>query len=155
MSELPEEVFTASDSLGWVYQFWQTKKKDDVNKSEVKNWSTGTTRRPHNFSQNHIWSISCLIILWALGGAARNLSESDMKNTNNEEELRIKASIPGVPLDYLRFVQKEDGTWTPAAGTFDGWPESLSDLRTLDPCLWFWPLPGSDLFDARTYTYKA
>ena len=36
VAELPQEVFTASDSLGWVYQFWQTKKKDEVNASEVK-----------------------------------------------------------------------------------------------------------------------
>jgi hypothetical protein len=26
----------ASDSLGWVYQFWQAKRKDEVNASEVK-----------------------------------------------------------------------------------------------------------------------
>ena len=36
LSDLPQEVFTASDSLGWVYQFWQSKKKDAVNASEVK-----------------------------------------------------------------------------------------------------------------------
>jgi hypothetical protein len=36
VAELPAEVFTASDSLGWVYQFWQAKKKDEVNASEVK-----------------------------------------------------------------------------------------------------------------------
>jgi hypothetical protein len=28
---LPVEVFTASDSLGWCYQFWQAEKKDEVN----------------------------------------------------------------------------------------------------------------------------
>jgi len=33
---LPQEVFIASDSLGWVYQFWQTKKKNEVNKSSEK-----------------------------------------------------------------------------------------------------------------------
>jgi hypothetical protein len=36
LASLPPEVFTASDSLGWVYQFWQAKRKDEVNKSEVK-----------------------------------------------------------------------------------------------------------------------
>ena len=36
LADLPPAVFTASDSLGWVYQFWQAKKKDEVNKSEVK-----------------------------------------------------------------------------------------------------------------------
>ncbi len=34
--ELDQEVFLASDSLGWVYQFWQSKRKDEVNDSEVK-----------------------------------------------------------------------------------------------------------------------
>ena len=72
----------------------------------------------------------------ALGAwwAARRLTEQDLKTATSEEELRRKASIPGVPLDYLRFVQDDDGTWAPAAGTFDGWPEQLKDLTTLDPC---------------------
>ncbi|MDG1339439.1 MAG: hypothetical protein P8P66_05525 [Paracoccaceae bacterium] len=62
------------------------------------------------------------------------MTEQDLKTATSEEELRRKASIPGVPLDYLRFVQNDDGTWAPAAGTFDGWPEQLKDLTTLDPC---------------------
>ena len=33
---LTKTVFEADDSLGWVYQFWQSDKKDEVNKSEVK-----------------------------------------------------------------------------------------------------------------------
>ncbi|MDC3225091.1 BREX-1 system adenine-specific DNA-methyltransferase PglX, partial [Mariniblastus sp.] len=55
-----------------------------------------------------------------------------------------KLALPGVPLEYLRFVRTESGNeeegednsgpWTPAAGTFDAWPESLSELKTLDPC---------------------
>ena len=36
LADLPSEVFTADDSLGWVYQFWQAKRKDEVNTSEVK-----------------------------------------------------------------------------------------------------------------------
>jgi hypothetical protein len=36
LNSLPQAVFTASDALGWVYQFWQSKKKDEVNRSEVK-----------------------------------------------------------------------------------------------------------------------
>lgn len=36
LAGLPSEVFTASDSLGWVYQFWQAQHKDEVNASEVK-----------------------------------------------------------------------------------------------------------------------
>jgi hypothetical protein len=33
VADLPEEVFTSEDGLGWTYQFWQAKRKDEVNKS--------------------------------------------------------------------------------------------------------------------------
>ena len=36
LASLPREVFLADDSLGWVYQFWQEKKKDEVNASGEK-----------------------------------------------------------------------------------------------------------------------
>ena len=36
LTDLESEVFDADDSLGWVYQFWQTKRKDEVNASEKK-----------------------------------------------------------------------------------------------------------------------
>ena len=133
VADLPLEVFTASDSLGWVYQFWQAKKKDEVNASEVKIGARELPAVTQLFTEPYMVSF---LLDNSLGAwwAARRLTESDLKNASSEEELRSKASIPGVPLDYLRFVQKEDGTWTPAAGTFDGWPENLSELKTLDPC---------------------
>ena len=36
VSAIPSETFKASDSLGWVYQFWQSKRKKSVNDAEVK-----------------------------------------------------------------------------------------------------------------------
>ncbi len=129
--ELP--VFTASDSLGWVYQFWQAKKKDEVNASEVKIGARELPAVTQLFTEPYMVSF---LLDNSLGAwwAARRLTEADLQKSSSEEELRRKAAIPGVPLDYLRFVQQEDGTWTPAAGTFDGWPEQLADLKTLDPC---------------------
>ena len=46
----------------------------------------------------------------ALGAwwAARRLSDNDLTNAASEADLREKASIPGVSLDYLRFVQDEE-----------------------------------------------
>ena len=133
VAELSPEVFTASDSLGWVYQFWQAKKKDEVNASEVKIGARELPAVTQLFTEPYMVSF---LLDNSLGAwwAARRLSEADLTNTSSEEELRQKASIPGVPLDYLRFVQQEDGIWAPAAGTFDGWPEQLADLKTLDPC---------------------
>lgn len=36
LAGLPQTVFLASDSLGWAYQFWQGKRKEEVNASQVK-----------------------------------------------------------------------------------------------------------------------
>ena len=36
VESLPADVFAATDSLGWAYQFWQSEKKNEVNRSEVK-----------------------------------------------------------------------------------------------------------------------
>ena len=36
LEKLPRDVFQADDSLGWVYQFWQADRKDEINKSETK-----------------------------------------------------------------------------------------------------------------------
>ncbi len=133
VAELPLEVFIASDSLGWVYQFWQARKKDEVNASEVKIGARELPAVTQLFTEPYMVSF---LLDNSLGAwwAARQLSEADLKTAASEDELRAKAAIPGVPLEYLRFVRQEDGTWTPAAGTFDGWPEHLKDLKTLDPC---------------------
>ena len=36
LASLPSETFVADDSLGWVYQFWQSRRKEEVNRSEKK-----------------------------------------------------------------------------------------------------------------------
>jgi len=133
VADLPLEVFTASDSLGWVYQFWQAKKKDEVNASEVKIGARELPAVTQLFTEPYMVSF---LLDNSLGAwwAARRITEADLQNASSEEELRRKAAIPGVTLDYLRFVKQEDGTWTPAAGTFDGWPDPLAELKTLDPC---------------------
>jgi len=133
LNDLPTEVFHASDSLGWVYQFWQSKKKDEINASEVKIGSRELPAVTQLFTESYMVSF---LLDNSLGAwwAARRLSDSDLINAQNEEELRKKASLPGVPLEYLRFVKKEDGKWIPAAGTFDAWPKDLSELKILDPC---------------------
>ena len=149
VAELPNEVFTASDSLGWVYQFWQAKRKDEVNASENKIGERELPAVTQLFTEPYMVSF---LLDNSLGAwwAARRLTESDLHSASSEEELRQRASIPGVPLEYLRFTRvpclgegegegeeaeaKQEEIWTPAAGTFERWPEQLSDLKTLDPC---------------------
>ena len=56
------------------------------------------------------------------------------ENAKSEEELRKAVALPGCPWKYLRFIKGKDGKWTPAAGTFDGWPKTAKELKCLDPC---------------------
>ena len=132
LAGLDSDVFTASDSLGWVYQFWQSKRKDEVNASEDKIGARELPAVTQLFTEPYMVSFlldNSLGVWWA----GKRLTEEDLKLTESEAELREKLSISGVPLEYLRFV-KEDGVWTPAAGKFSDWPEHLSELKTLDPC---------------------
>lgn len=133
IDKLPIEVFTASDSLGWVYQFWQAKKKDEVNASGVKIGAHELPAVTQLFTEPYMVSF---LLDNSLGAwwATRNLTDNDLIKATGEEELRAKAALPGVSLDYLRFMKKEDNLWQTAAGTFDDWPEHLGEFKVLDPC---------------------
>lgn len=128
------ETFQAQDSLGWVYQFWQSKRKDEVNKSEVKIGADELSPVTQLFTEPYMVSF---LLDNALGAwwAGKRLTESDWQHASSEQELRNKAVIPGVPLEYLRFVQDETTKqWQPASGTFDAWPDDLSEFKAIDPC---------------------
>lgn len=128
------ETFQAQDSLGWVYQFWQSKRKEEVNKSEVKIGADELSPVTQLFTEPYMVSF---LLDNSLGAwwAGQHLSDSDWQHAGTEQELRDKAAIPGVPLSYLRFVKNETTQqWQPASGTFDAWPKQLSGLKALDPC---------------------
>ena len=134
VTRLSLETFQAQDSLGWVYQFWQSKRKEEVNKSEVKIGADELSPVTQLFTEPYMVSF---LLDNALGAwwADQRLTESDWQQARSEQELRNKAAIPGLPLTYLRFVQDETTQqWQPASGTFDAWPKHLSEFKTLDPC---------------------
>ncbi|WP_258007492.1 BREX-1 system adenine-specific DNA-methyltransferase PglX [Alicycliphilus denitrificans] len=112
LAALPTDVFQASDSLGWVYQFWQAKRKDEVNASEVKIGPDELPAVTQLFTEPYMVDFllhNSLGAWWAT---------------------RHPGQPCPVPLTYLRTL--EDGT--PAAGKFEGWPDSLRDFTLLDPC---------------------
>jgi len=139
LAGLAPEVFQASDSLGWVYQFWQADAKDRINQSEVKIGARELPAVTQLFTEPYMVSF---LLDNALGAwwAAQRLTEADLRSASSEDELRRKAAIPGAPLEYLRFVRvpspdpDKGEIWTPAAGRFEAWPEQLSELKVLDPC---------------------
>ena len=134
IAALHKDTFQASDSLGWCYQFWQNKKKKQVNESGVKIGAKELSPVTQLFTEPYMVSF---LLDNALGAwwAKRRLTQDDLQTATSEQELRELAATPGVPLEYLRFVQdKETKVWSNAAGDFNKWPEHLSELKTLDPC---------------------
>ena len=136
LASLPQAVFAASDALGWVYQFWQSKKKDEVNRSEVKIGADEIAAVTQLFTEPYMVEFLLHNTLGAWW-AGRKLASEDAAGAKTEDELRAKLALPGVGWEYLRFVRGaygDGGSWRPAAGTFDGWPKTTAELRVLDPC---------------------
>lgn len=136
INDLHPDTFQAADSLGWCYQFWQSKRKDEVNASGVLIGAQELSPVTQLFTEPYMVSF---LLDNALGAwwAKRRLNQDDLAQAPNEQHLRELAAIDGVPLTYLRFVQTDvEGSqrWQPAAGWFDAWPTELKDLKTLDPC---------------------
>ena len=130
------ETSTASDSLGWCYQFWQAEKKDAVNESGVKIGADELPAVTQLFTEDYMVDFlldNTLGAWWA--GKSLAADPSIAASAATEDDLRKAVSLPGVPWAYLRFIADEGGTWRPAAGTFDGWPKVAKDLTCLDPCM--------------------
>jgi len=133
---LPVDVFTASDSLGWCYQFWQTERKDEVNAAGNKIGADELPAVTQLFTEDYMvdFLLDNTLGAWHAGKVLAGTSKL-AESAESEDELRHAVVLPGCPWRYLRFIKGEDGRWTPAAGTFDGWPKSAAALRALDPCM--------------------
>ncbi|MCE9774006.1 BREX-1 system adenine-specific DNA-methyltransferase PglX [Shewanella algae] len=133
---LPTAVFQAQDSLGWCYQFWQSKRKDEVNAAGVLIGADELSPVTQLFTEPYMVSF---LLDNSLGAwwAKKQLTDADLRSASDEKTLRQVAAIDGVPLDYLRFVKTEDEQgelWQAAGGWFDAWPQDINALKTLDPC---------------------
>ena len=118
LAVLPVQVFTADDSLGWVYQFWQRDEKDAVNNSEVKIGADELAPVTQLFTDDYM---VLFLIHNTLGAWWANKRLAERKDYR----------LPSLEWTYLRL--NEDGT--PAAGSFADWPKKVSQLRILDPCM--------------------
>jgi len=138
---LTKPVFEADDSLGWVYQFWQADKKDEVNQSEVKIGADELPAVTQLFTEDYM----VLFLLHNTLGAwwaGKMLADNAGLATSAPDEVALRAACKVGDIDwtYLRFVREtaENGTeglWRPAAGVFEGWPKAAKDVTVLDPCM--------------------
>lgn len=122
IADLDKATFQAADSLGWVYQYWQAKKKEEVNASGVKIGADELSPVTQLFTEPYM--VQFLL--------DNSLGAWWVTHYPQHREL--------LPLTYLRTVpaSAEDDSsanaQVPAAGTFDGWPQNLAQFKMLDPC---------------------
>ena len=112
LDALPPVLFRSDDALGWVYQFWQTKAKQEVNASQRKVGGGDLAPVTQLFTEDYMVRFlleNSLGAWWAM---------------RHPESRLLKE------WEYLRF--REDGT--PAAGTFLGWPAAAREITVMDPC---------------------
>lgn len=112
LDALPAETFAADDALGWVYQFWQKDKKDEVNASERKIGGADLGPVTQLFTDNYMvrFLLENSLGAWWAG--------------------RHPDSPLVTDFDYLRL--DDDGR--PAAGSFDSWPDRVAEVTIMDPC---------------------
>lgn len=113
LKALLPEVFTADDALGWVYQFWQSKRKAEVNKRGDKIGGADLAPVTQLFTEHYIVRF---LLENSLGAwwAGRHPKSPLLKEW-----------------EYLRFGN--DGS--PAAGSFDSWPARAAEITVVDPCM--------------------
>ena len=112
LSSLPSPIFTSDDGLGWVYQFWQSKKKKEVSGSGRKIEKLDLAAYSQLFTEDYMVRFlleNSLGAWWA---------------SRHPDSPLVKG------FKYLRL--QEDGT--PAAGAFPGWPKRAADVSVIDPC---------------------
>ena len=112
LTALPRSVFTSDDGLGWVYQFWQSKRKKEVSGSGRKIEKLDLAAYSQLFTENYMVRF---LLENSLGAwwAARHPDSGLVKG-----------------FEYLRF--RDDGV--PVAGAFPGWPERAAEITVMDPC---------------------
>jgi hypothetical protein len=136
LDSLPAEVFTADDSLGWTYQFWQAQRKDEVNASGKKIGAEEISPVTQLFTEDYMVEFllhNTLGAWWA--GKLGPIVAADEAGARAKAALPVRDGI-GVTWTYLRFIQDEaTKTWRPAAGTFEGWPKTAAEIKFLDPCM--------------------
>jgi len=112
LQNLPEAVFAASDSLGWVYQFWQARRKEEVNRADVKIGGRDLPAVTQLFTEDYMvrFLLENSLGAWWYSRHPRSPLIED--------------------LQYLRL----DDSGHAATGSFPGWPEEVHRVTLMDPC---------------------
>lgn len=112
VADMHQEIFSADDALGWVYQYWQKEEKDKVNRSERKVGGADIGPVTQLFTENYM---------------VRFLLENSLGAW-------WAARHPDSPLiDEWTYLQV-DASGSPAVGNLSEWPSAAANVTVLDPC---------------------
>ncbi len=113
VGDLPKAVFTATDSLGWTYQFWQTDRKDAVNRSEVKIGADELPAVTQLFTEPYMvrFLFHNTVGAWRAGrllAERPELARDAADEAELAEALHIApaSGVPGYDFGYLRFMRE-------------------------------------------------
>ena len=138
LNSLPKRVFTSEDSLGWVYQFWQAERKEEVNRSEIKIGADELPAVTQLFTEDYMVLFLLHNTLGSWWSSKVLAGNPELKTSaRNEDELRNACKVGDIDWSYLRFVRdkSEEGPWCPVIDMSDGWPNTAKELSILDPCM--------------------
>ena len=107
VKSLPDVVFTADDSLGWTYQFWQKEQKDEVNKAGNPIAGSDISAVTQLFTEHYMvrFLLENTIGAWWLH-----------QNPGSELKASWEYYKPDIPHDHSAF------------------PEKLEEITFIDPC---------------------
>ena len=106
----PADVFTTTDALGWVYQFWQSQKKKEVNGSEAKIGADELPAVTQLFTEPYMVDFlldNSLGAWWA-------------------------SRFPYKPCPFARAYREH--VVSADMARFQDWPDDLASFKVLDPC---------------------
>jgi hypothetical protein len=112
LTALPSAVFVADDSLGWVYQFWQTEAKREVNASGRKVGRGDLAPVTQLFTEDYMVQF----LLQNSLGAWWATRHPDSPLVGTFQFLRLR------------------GDGSPAVADFSGWPDHVAQVTVMDPC---------------------
>jgi hypothetical protein len=136
LEALPQTVFLADDSLGWVYQFWQADEKARVNVSEKKIGAEELPAVTQLFTEDYmvLFLLHNTLGAWWAGKVLSARPELG-RVSDDEQALRDACSLRDQRWEYLRFARRPDGSWAPAAGAYESWPRTAKEITLLDPSM--------------------
>lgn len=109
---LPPEIFSGDDALGWVYQYWQKERKDQVNRSERKIAGADLGPVTQLFTERYM---------------VRFLLENSLGAWWSS---RHPTSQLIQDWEYLRLQEGGQSEASP----FERWPQAIADVTVMDPC---------------------